>query len=302
MIDPVTLRSLVAVGREGTVGAAAQSLGYTPSAVSQQIKRLESQSGVPLLEKHGRGVMLTEAGRVLLSSAQGLLAQMEQLESQLRATDGRPSGSVRLASFATAQRGIAAPAMRRLAAAYPALTVTLQEAEPWPAIDLVASGQVDLAVVHNWEPLPLTIPDHVDSRLLGTDVADVLLHRDHPLAARRSLTARAVADERWVSVAPGSICHQWLAKMLGDLGRTPRIAHYAQEFETHIALVREGLGIALVPRLGRGRLPEEVVAVRLAQPVPHRVVSVVWRRTMAASPALAAVTEELAQAANGLRH
>ena len=82
MIDPVALRSLVAVERLGSVGAAASALEYTPSAVSQQIKRLESQTGVQLLERRGRGVLLTEAGRSLTESARGLLAEMERIEGQ----------------------------------------------------------------------------------------------------------------------------------------------------------------------------------------------------------------------------
>ena len=302
MIDAVALRSLVAVERLGSVGSAAASLGYTPSAVSQQIKKLETQSGVVLLEKHGRGVMLTEAGRVLVSSAQDLLSRMEQLEARLQSTAGRPSGRVRVASFATAQRGLVAPALSRLRDSCPAVAVTLTEAEPWAAVDLVASGSVDLAVVHNWEPLPLALPDHVASRPLGADVADVLVWAGHPLAGRRSVTPADLAEEHWVSVAPGSICHQWLTKMLHDIGRAPQIDCFAQEFSSHIALVEQGLAIGLVPRLGRGPLPEGVVAVPVANPVPTRGVSAIWRTTMSASPALTAVVDALADAGAVLEH
>lgn len=301
MIDAVALRSLVAVERLGSVGSAAASLGYTPSAVSQQIKKLEAQSGVVLLEKHGRGVMLTEAGRVLVSSAQDLLSHMEQLEARLQSTTGRPAGRVRVASFATAQRGVVAPALASLRQSCPEVAVSLSEAEPWAAVDLVAGGQVDVAVVHNWEPLPLSIPEHVRSRALGADVADVLVRDDHRLAGRASVTPADVADEHWVSVSPGSICHQWLTKMLHDVGRAPLIDCYSQEFASHIALVEQGLAIALVPRLGRGPLPARVVAVPVADPVPMRGVSAVWRATMSDSPALSAVVEALAEAGTGLQ-
>lgn len=293
MIDAVALRSLVAVERLGSVAAAADSLGYTASAVSQQVKKLEGQAGVALLEKYGRGVMLTEAGRLLAASARDLLAQMEQIETQLQSTVRRPAGRVRLATFATAARGVVAPALARLRDVAPDVAVAQREAEPWDAVQLVAAGQVDVAVVHNWEPLPLHVPDHVQLRVLGTDVADVLVHRDHRLAGATGVSALDLADETWVSVAAGSICHQWLTKMFHDIGRAPRIGHYAQEFASHVALAAEGLAVALVPRLGRGPLSDDVVALPVHDPVPTRTVSAAWRRTMGASPAVNAVLEVL---------
>ncbi|HET8987889.1 MAG TPA: LysR family transcriptional regulator [Humibacillus sp.] len=294
MIDPVALRSLVAVERHGSVGGAAASLDYTPSAVSQQIKRLEAQTGVALLERQGRGVLLTEAGRTLTESARDLLAQMERLESKVLGSTGEAVGTVRLATFATAYRGIVVAALLRLRTVAPGVVLRPEEIDPWEAVDAVASGSHDLALVHNWEPLPLAIPDHVEVRHLGRDRADVLVHRDHPLAARPSVSVHDVADERWVSVAPGSICHQWLQKMCSDIGRAPRIAHVAMEFATHIALVSHGEAIALVPRLGRGPLPADVVAVPIVDPVSERTVSLVWRHTMTDRPALAAAVDALA--------
>jgi len=294
MIDPVALRSLVAVEAHGSVGAAAAALDYTPSAVSQQIKRLESQTGVQLLERQGRGVLLTEAGRTLSESARDLLSHLEHLESRLHGVSGETVGTVRLATFATAYRGIVVGAIGRLRQVAPDVVLRPDEIDPWEAVDAVASGSHDLALVHNWEPMPLAIPDHLEVRDLGRDRADVLLHEDHPLASRRSVGVGDVVDEGWASVAPGSICHQWLLKMCSDIGRAPRITHVAMEFATHVALVERGEAIALVPRLGRGPLPAGVVAVPIVDPVSERTVSLVWRRTMTDRPALAAAVNALA--------
>jgi DNA-binding transcriptional LysR family regulator len=294
MIDPVALRSLVAVESYGSVGAAAAAPDYTPSAVSQQIKRLETQTGVQLLERQGRGVLLTEAGRTLSESARDLLSHMERLESRVHGVSGETVGTVRLATFATAYRGIVVGAIGRLRAVAPDVVLRPDEIDPWDAVDAVAAGSHDLALVHNWEPLPLAIPDHLDVRHLGRDRADVLVHVDHPLASRRTLGVADVLDEDWASVAPGSICHQWLQKMYFDVGRAPRITHVALEFATHIALVARGECIALVPRLGRGPLPTGVVAVPIVEPVSERTVSLVWRRTMTERPALAATVEAFA--------
>ncbi len=297
MIDPIALRSLVAVERLGSVGAAATALDYTPSAVSQQIKRLELQTGAQLLERRGRGVLLTEAGRAVTESARELLAQLERLESRVRGLDAIPVGSVRLAAFATGYRGIVPGALDRLRAAAPGVVLRPDEMDPWDAVEAVAAGSHDLALVHNWEPLPLSIPDNLEIRHLGRDVADVLLNAQHPLAGRRQLSVRDVLEEDWVSVAPGSICHQWLQKMYADVGRAPRIVHVALEFATHVALVERGHAIALVPRLGRGPLPSRVVATPITDPVSERTVSLVWRTTMGTSPALTAVIDAVGQEA-----
>lgn len=294
MIDPIALRSLVAVESYGSVGAAATALDYTPSAVSQQIKRLETQTGVQLLERQGRGVLLTEAGRTLSESARDLLSHMERLESRLHGVSGETVGTVRLATFATAYRGIVVGAIGRLRAVAPDVVLRPDEIDPWDAVDAVASGSHDLALVHNWEPLPLAIPDHLDVSHLGRDRADVLVHVDHPLAKRPTIGVADVLDEDWASVAPGSICHQWLQKMFFDVGRAPQITHVALEFATHVALVARGECIALVPRLGRGPLPAGVVAVPIVEPVSERTVSLVWRRTMTDRPALAAAVQALA--------
>lgn len=286
MMDLVALRSLVAVGRLGSVAGAAASLGYTSSAVSQQVKKLESSAGVTLVERVGRGVALTDAGRLLVERADRLLAQVEELTAAVQAGQGRPTGRLRIAAFSTAVRGLVAEALREIASVAPDLQLDLHELDPWEALEAVATGQVDLAVVHNWEPLPLNVPIHVQTRSLGTDVADVLVPLDHPLADRRWVTPAALGSERWVSVPQGSICHQWLTTMMRSAGNEPQIACWSLEFASHIDLVAHGVATALVPRLGRGPLPPQVRAIAVRDPVPTRTVSVAWRATMHDSPAL----------------
>src|ERR1700727_228846 len=150
MIDLVALDALRAVGTHGSVVSAADALGFTPSAVCQPVKRLEKQTGVPLLERVGRGVMLTRHGRHLVEQGTRLLADLEELQSGLHEQAGTVAGHVRLAAFSTAVRGLIAPALPPLLAAHPGLRVSLTEHEPWGAIDLVATGQADLAVAHSW--------------------------------------------------------------------------------------------------------------------------------------------------------
>ena len=293
MIPLEALVSLRAVAAAGSVVGAAEALGYTPSAVSQQVKRLERHTGVPLLERVGRGVMLTRHGRHLVEEGDRLLSDLERIESGLHRQAGTVAGRLRLAAFSTAMRGMVAPVAGELCTAYPDLGLALTEREPWDTVDLVASGQVDLGVVHSWGDLPLAIPEHVVATPLATDLAEVIVRRDHALAGRGAVTPRDLLDEGWIATPDGSICRQWLNRMYDGTGRLPRIAHTSVEFDSHLALVRAGLGIALIPRLGRSPLGDDLVALRAHRPEPVREVVALHRRSMADSPAVRAALAAL---------
>jgi DNA-binding transcriptional LysR family regulator len=186
-------------------------------------------------------------------------------------------------------RGLIAPVLPAVLAAHPDLRVSLTEREPWDAISLVASGQADLGVAHSWGDLPLPVPDHLARTAVGRDLADVIVRGDHPLAGRAIVTPRDLAGEDWIATAEGTICRQWLNRMFDGTGRLPCIAHVSMEFDSHLALVRAGLGIALVPRLGRAPLGGDLVALPAADPVPRREIVALYRASMSDSPAIAAL-------------
>jgi DNA-binding transcriptional LysR family regulator len=294
MIDLDALAALRAVANHGSVVAAAAATGFTPSAVSQQVKRLEKQTGVPLLERVGRGVMLTSHGQHLVDAGKQVLADLEELEAGLQARAGVVAGRLRLAVFSTAMRGLVAPVARALRDAHPDLTLTLQEREPWDVVDLVASGQVELGIVHRWGGVSFAVPDHVVTTPLRGDMADLIVHRDDPLAHRKHVTPRDLVDVDWIATPEGTICRQWLHRMYDGTGRPPRIAHVSAEFDSHLALVTAGLGVALIPRMGRAPLGDQLVAVPVKDPEPIRLVDALHRRTMGESPAVRAVLDALA--------
>ncbi|GAA4694826.1 LysR family transcriptional regulator [Nocardioides conyzicola] len=301
MIDLAALTSLRAVDTHGSVVGAADALGFTPSAVSQQVKRLERQTGVPLLERVGRGVILTDHGRHLVDAGVRLLAELEEVESGLHERAGTVSGHLRLTAFSTAMRGLVAPVVRDLRTAHPDLALTLTEREPWDTVDLVATGQSDLGVVHRWGDVPITIPDHLEATQVARDVADVIVPVGHPLATRSRVSPRDLVDEGWIATPDGTICREWLTRMYAGTGRLPRIAHTAMEFDSHLALVRAGLGIALVPRLGRQPLGDQLVGVPAHDPEPTRDIIAVHRRSMTGSPAVRAVLAALTGSARRAR-
>ena len=294
MIDLTALRTLDAIREHGSVVAAAATLGYTPSAVSQQIKRLERHTGVQLLERIGRGVALTELGRRLADDGNRVLGDLETIEAHLAAArDGAPlHGQVRIAAFSTGVRGLVAPALATLRRTDPGLDVRVVERDPHEALDLVAGGQVDTALVHNWGDLPLPIPAHVDNVQIGIDTADIIVPREHPLATRPVVSAAELVGLVWTCAPVGSVCHGWLVHLHDAHGLRPDVRYWAMEFSSQIGLVEHGLAVALVPRLGREALPAGVVAVPVDAPVTRRILQV-WRRTMAPSPAIRRVHEVL---------
>lgn len=293
MIDVTALKTLQAVEVHGSVVGAAEALGYSPSAVSQQVKKLEKQAGVDLLERLGRGVVLTELGRSLVDQGAQVLADLERLESDLHARSGEVIGSLRVAAFSTAIRGLLAPVAGALGAQYPRLTLRLHEVEPWEAAGQVGAGLADLGIVHRWGEVPIAIPEHVESLSIARDIAEVIVRDEHPLAGREFVTVRDLVDENWIATPENTICRQWLGRMYDGTGRLPRIAHQAMEFDSHLAMVSAGLGIALIPRLGREALPANTVALRVRDPEPTREILVLWRRSRASSPAVRAVVEAL---------
>jgi DNA-binding transcriptional LysR family regulator len=296
MLDLTALRSLEAVDQFGSVVAAADELGFTPSAVSQQIKRLERQSGVELLERVGRGVILSGPGRILVAEGARIAAALERLEADLHAHAGDVVGEVSLIGFSTAMRGLIAPVAAKLMNEHPGLRLRLAEYEPWDAIDQVATGQADVALVHRWGDVVLSIPDHLERRTVHRDVAEVIAYRRHPLAKREYLTPEDLAEASWIATPEGTICREWLTRMYAGTGRLPQIEHTAMEFASHLALVAAGLGIALIPRLGRAPLPRGTVAIPVRDPVPERETLAVWRKSLDRSPAIRAVTDALAAA------
>jgi len=293
MIDLDALVSLRAVDRHGSVISAAEALGFTPSAVSQQVKRLERQVGLALLERVGRGVILTGPGRRLVDDGGRLLTDLEEIEAGLHRASGTVAGRLRLSAFSTAVRGLIAPRLRAVLREHPALEVTLHEREPWDGIEYVADGRDDVAVVHNWGEVPLAVPEHLVATVVARDVADVIVPADHPLARRRRVAPKDLLDQPWVATPEGTICRQWLNRMYDGTGRLPRIAHVSAEFDSHLALVRAGLGIALIPRIGRAELGEDLVAVESHQPVSSRTITALHRRSMDSSPAVRAVVDAL---------
>jgi DNA-binding transcriptional LysR family regulator len=293
MLNLERLRVLHLVWTTGSVVGAARTLHVTTSAISQQLARLEREVGQRLVERQGRGVRLTELGALLARDSGDLLSHVERVESGVAGHRGVVAGRLAVAAFATAARGLLPGVLRYLRARYPDLSVSLSEREPHEAIPALARGQVDVAVVQDWADDVLTIPEVLAWRHLLDDPFDLALPVDHPLAGRDRVAIKELAGDDWITWSTGQICHDWLVRTLGADGTRPRIVHTASEHSTQLALVAAGLGVAVIPRLGREPAPAAVRFVPI-DPPPTRRVLALWRQSAAARPAIGAAIEALA--------
>jgi DNA-binding transcriptional LysR family regulator len=276
MISLERLRVLCAVARHQSINGAALALHISPSAVSQQMAKLERELGQPLILRSGRRIHLSQAAVLLAERATGLISSVEALEGDFDSFFNKVGGPVNVAAFATAARGLGPPLLTQLAQTHPELQPSLWELEPRDALQGLTMGEVDLVIAQDWFNAPLSLPPELDRLDLFDDVVDVALHSSHRLAHRRSLSLDDLAEESWVTWPAQSICHNWLLHTYRSRGVEPVIAHMAAEHATQLALVAAGFGPAIIPRLGRGQLPPDVRMVKV-EPTLRRHVFAVWR-------------------------
>ncbi|WP_326761441.1 LysR family transcriptional regulator [Streptomyces phaeochromogenes] len=295
MLNLERLRTLDALARHGSVSGAAEGLHVTTSAVSQQMSKLEREVGQQLLAKNGRGVRLTDAGRLLADHAARILSQVELAQSDLEAQRGQVMGELRLAAFPTAARGLFPTALAALRAEHPGLQVRSRELEPETGVAGVTRGDLDLAVVLDWYNKPLPLPDGLVKASLLDDPTDLALPVGHRLADRSEVDLADFVDDEWIAWDEGEFCHEWLLFTLRGKGIEPVIAHRAVEHHTQLAMVAAGLGVCVAPRLGRDPVPAGVRTVPV-RPRVTRHVYAVWRADADRRPAIRAAVDALRSA------
>ncbi|MFJ8233265.1 LysR family transcriptional regulator [Streptomyces sp. NPDC094448] len=273
---------LCAVVAGGSVTAAAARLGYTPSAVSQQVAALERQTGTALLERVGRGVRPTAAGRLLAEHAVLIGRQLAEAETALADLRAGRTGLLVVRYAPGSGAGLVAPAVARLRAAHPEVRIDLGPADDGSALADVARGLVDLAVVTRPPGPPDAVPDGVRLEHLMDDAYRAVLPAGHHLATRRTVGLDELAREPWISSAgPGPDGLHHAAPAPG-----PEIVVTGEDQAAVQSLVAAGLGIALVPQLGLGTRHPGVVVRRVRNPGPVRPVHAALRTAPGGHPAV----------------
>lgn len=280
MIDFSRLRVLVAVAREGSITAAAEALHYAQPSVSHQIAKLEAEVGMPLLQRMGRGIRLTEAGRLLAERAEDILGQLDAVSAELDEMVGLRTGHVRLAAFPSALATIVPVAAARIAAEYPGVKLSFTEAEPPEALSALRNNDVDVALVFEHGDPPRSDRRDISLTLLLDEPLYVVTSHDGEWAGpREELTT--YSRDRWI--AGCERCREHLAAACEQAGFTPTVDFETDDYVAVQALVAAGLGVSLLPaltlvanrhsgvRLDRvSGLSRQVHAAVLGKPPPSR--------------------------------
>ncbi|SFW75328.1 LysR family transcriptional regulator [Amycolatopsis australiensis] len=278
MIDIQRLRVLREVARHGSFSKAAAALRFTPSAVSQHIAALERSAGTDVVHRSTRGVRLTEAGRLLADTAETVLAELHTARARLSELAGGRR-TLTVATFTTGGRRLLPAALAALTAAHPDVEPVVLEREPEDAIALVRAGEADLALAYRFDralPLRPADRDRLAWTPLGPDPMSVVVHRDHPLADRKSADLTEIAGERWVLGC--SKTADFLHRQAAEAGFELRVSGSSTDYYFAQAMVRARVGISLVPGLAIDPGPDLAV-VPLNAPRPTRHVGIVTART-----------------------
>ncbi|MFF0265662.1 LysR family transcriptional regulator [Kribbella sp. NPDC004536] len=299
MIEVRRLKVLRALADHGTVTAAAEVLHLTPSAVSQQLAALETEIGQELLERRGRRVAITSAGRLLLAHADTILAEVERAEDAMRLHANGANGEVRVVAFATAITLLVAPALTRLRETTPGLDLVVRDAEGHQGITYLLDGDADLAIAveHRGSPRP---DDRRLTRIpLYAEPFVAVLPPAHPAAEHEELDLSMLANDDWVMTAPGNPIRDVVLLACEQAGFQPSIVHQSDDFRAVAALVAAGGGVSLVPRLA---VPEPTLAAirPLTDPAPTRRVYAAVRTSRADHPLITATLAILTEVADKL--
>jgi DNA-binding transcriptional LysR family regulator len=281
MLDVIRLRVLVAVARHGSVTAAARALNYAQPSISHHIARLEAETGARLLQRAGRGVRLTDAGRLLAERAEEIIGRLDAAEAELAAHVGLREGRVRLAAFPSALGTIVPAAAARLEAETPGMDLMLTEAEPPEAVRMLRAGYVDVALIfqhyqQDTDPAPPSAAeDGTRGRLLLDEPVHLVTAAGHGgaghggaghggaaprgagqhgagqhgdlLEGRPTADLAAFADHRWI--AGCERCRSYLIRQCALAGFTPNVAFTTDDYVAVQALVAAGLGVTTLPGL-----------------------------------------------------
>ena len=300
MLSVARLKILKEVAYRGSLSAAAHALDYTQSSISQQIAALEAETGMTLLERHPRGVSLTAAGQTLVGHAEGILARLEIAETALSAIAGLRGGRLRMASFPSAGSTLMPLAIANFRDSYPDVELTLAEGEPEEIAPRLRAGELDLALLFEFDDEEPLLADASRSPLLE-DPMYLALPREHRLAKKGRLRLEELQGEAWVQTSSASPCARHVVRCCHAAGFEPTVSFESDDYQTVQGLVAAGVGVALIPQLALSVLREDIVIRPLSPAPPVRQVIAATpdgARLVPAAPAMLAV---LGRAADELK-
>jgi len=272
MLKSSHIKTFLVVLKTSSFADAGRELGYTASAVSQQMLALEKSVGVTLFERRAQGIKPTAAANTLATQAKNAAAAMARLEQQAASIASGDAGTLWLASFATAGERLVPHAIVDLFLTRPAIEVLLDEGEPDVLLPRLLKGEMNLVLAYEYSAVPRRWPDELVRHLiLREDLILLIPSRltDKPFDARSGLTS--LAKERWIATDAGTAGATSLNYVCAANGFSPHVAFRSNNYATITGLVAAGLGVAIVPALGYDPTPN-VIARRFDAKFASRMV------------------------------
>lgn len=300
MLDMTRLHVLIELADAGSIAGSAKALGYTPSAVSQQLAKLEREVGARLATRTRSGIELTPEGQVLAERARAILKELEAAKQAVADVGQLRRGSVRVGSFTSAARTMVAPAITRMRAEHPGLRLALADAEPPDGYDAVLTGRLDLLISHTYPGVRCPPADG----LVKTQLMDDALVAVVPAAQAKRLGKGPVPLERLAELMPlisgraGDAHRIALDHAFAKLSLRPEIEFETRDYAVTLALTASGAGASIVPR-SLVRRPDPDIKVFATEPGYHRKIFALYRVT-ARDPALMTFLSYLQEAAAAL--
>jgi len=294
----VQLRTLVAVVRHGSFSGAARDLGYSPSAVSQQIAALERTCKVELFERRAHSVHPTPVARQIADRSNEVLIALDRLRGQIRAISQGWDGSIRVAAFETASQYLMPMAVRHFVERYPGSEVMLEEGYPTELLRALVARDLDVALVYSHGPSQRRWSHELRFVELLSEKSLLLLPEDHRLAGERHVSLADLDEEKWITGHAGTPGAERFEELCAAVGMSPKIGFRTNDADVIMRLVRERVGIALFPALGFTPMPG-VTAVSLADSNAMRIVYAAYSPDDA-SPLVEAFVEALREVASTL--
>lgn len=268
-MDLRRLHVLREVGRSGSLTAAAAALSFTTSAVSQQVTKLERDMGVPLLERHPRGAVLTEAGRALLRYADDIDRSIDAARAEMSEFADLRRGQLRLGTFPTVGASLMPEVVLAFRARHPDVTVTVVSARRAGLVDRLKRRDIELTLLWDY-PWQRVDDAELSTTTLRKDPTLLLLPRSHPLAGVDVVRAEQLRDEQWV-VRDEHPVADVLRRVCRRAGFEPEVAFAANDYQETQGMVAAGIGIALAPQLALSALRADIVAVPLHDSPSRRI-------------------------------
>lgn len=299
MLNVGRLRVLKEVAQHGSLTGAAEALSFSQPAISNQISKLEQETGTRLIERGSRGVRLTGAGELLVRHAESVLSRLDQAQAELEEHLEVRRGRLRLGAFPTAFVDLVARALMTFKAGHPQVEVALEEVWLETAIDRLDDGELDLALVFQYDLSTVLPQDHPSLHLLD-DLMYLVVAHDHRLAHAREVTLEDLREESWLEYTQGGAASRVLRHAFYAAGIEPRVMLESDDLLAIQGLVVAGVGHTFVPGMALPALRPELVVRSFDDQLPKRQVFALWPES-GLSPAAEAMLRVLQGAARPLQ-